>query len=107
VPVNSRECVLLARQVDNRLALYNAGLNIQSFHLSLLVKLQQEQQLTLRAAYATLTDTLIQRLTRGLDSLEEVFGESAEINEFWNEAVLLLVRKDPGQGREWAIPLRH
>jgi hypothetical protein len=69
------------------------------------VKLQQEQQLTLRAAYATLTDTLIQRLTRGLDSLEEVFGESAEINEFWNEPVLL-VRKDQGQGREWVIPLR-
>ena len=91
-----------ARQVDDRLALYNAGVEYPEFP-PVIVALQQERQLTLRAAYAALIDTLLQRQTGGPDSLEELFGGSAEVNEFWNEPALL--RKDPNQG-EWVIPLR-
>jgi hypothetical protein len=90
------------RQGDNRLALYNAGIEYPEFP-PVIVTLQQERQLTLRAAYAALIDTLLQRQTGGPDSLEDVFGGSAEANEFWNEPALL--RKDPNQG-EWVIPLR-
>jgi hypothetical protein len=90
------------QEVDNRLALYNAGIEYPEFP-PVTVILQQERQLTLRAAYAALIDTLLQRQTGGPDSLEAVFGGSAQVNKFWNEPAIL--RKDPNQG-EWVIPLR-
>jgi hypothetical protein len=92
------------RQIDNRLALYNAGIEYPEFPpvIVTLFLPQQERHpsLTLRAAYATLIDTLLQQQSGGPDSLEEVlFGGSAheqQLNEFWNEPPLL--GKDPNKG---------